>query len=441
MRILIALLLSFLLIFLQASFAQDNRQLQGLREYLKANRPPGYDSTLNYVNYIKGTDLHYLYPLYQLIREEDRFKKILSIPGYYDELSQALACNGDYTSSLEYLQKGYDSVVDEVARRQINKVIQGFKNVQHADARRYISFLARNYQVVMINEAHNKPQHRAFVLALLDDMYKKGFRYLAMEMLNNYSNRSPDKLTPLTGHYCSEPVAGELVRTAIDMGFRLVPYEDTAADIHTATQRDSIQALNIYKIILADSTARILVLGGYAHIAEKNISNDYIPMGMAFKKISGIDPLTIDQVNMTEGSDFTYGKVFYDAYTQKFSLTSPSIALIDEQPVDVTSSNLYDLCVIHPPTIYKDSRPGWLNLNGRRQPLYIKPSNKNTFLAQAYYQFESFSARPGQVIPADQTYIPTSKGNYLLYLRRGKYIVVFRDMQYKTLNTLHVEVD
>ena len=415
--------------------------MQGFREYLKANRPPGYDSTLNYVSYIKGTDLHYLYPLYQLIREEDRFKSILSVPDYYDELSQALACNGDYTSALEYQQKGYDSVVDEVSRRQINKVMQGFKNVQHADARRYISFLARNYRVIMINEAHNKPQHRAFMLSLLDDMYKKGFRYLAMEMLNNYSNHSLEKLTPLTGDYSSEPVAGELIRTAIDMGFKLVSYEDTAANAHSARQRDSIQALNIYKIILADSTARILVYGGYGHIAERNISEEYIPMGMAFKKISGIDPLTIDQVNMTEGSDFAYGKVFYDAYTQKFSLNSPSIALMDEQPVDVTSSSLYDLCVIHPPTIYKDSRPGWLNLNGRRQPLYIKPSNKNTFLVQAYYQFESFGSRPGQVIPADQTYIPTSKGNYLLYLRRGKYIVMFRDMQYKVLNTLHVEVN
>jgi hypothetical protein len=131
-------------------------------------------------------------------------------------------------------------------------------------------------------------------------------------------------------------------------------------------------------------------------------------MGMAFKRISGIDPLTIDQASMTEESDFAYGKAFYDAYMQRFSLTSPSIALAGDQPINVTSSELYDITVIHPQTTYRDARPTWLNLDARRQPIYIKPSNKNTFLIQSYYQLESFGSRPGQVIPADQTYIPTS---------------------------------
>jgi hypothetical protein len=77
---------------------------------------------------------------------------------------------------------------------------------------------------------------------------------------------------------------------------------------------------------------------------------------------------------------------------------------------------------------------------GRRQPLYIKPTKKNCFLVQAYYQFETFGNKPGQVIPADQTYISTPKGNYLLYLRRGKYIILFRDINYQVLATQHIEV-
>ena len=143
------------------------------------------------------------------------------------------------------------------------------KDLQHVDARRYISFLARNYQVIMINESRNKPLHRAFMLSLLDDLYKKGFRYLAMEMLNNGSNHSLDKLTSLTGYYSSEPVAGELIRTALDMGYTLVSYEDTAAYTHTPTQRDSIQALNIYKTIRNDSSAKIIVYAGYGHVLKR----------------------------------------------------------------------------------------------------------------------------------------------------------------------------
>ena len=439
-RIKIFFLLFPLVFHYAVTSAQTNRQLQNLHEFLKKNKPPGYDSSLNYINYGLNGNINYFYPLYQLFHEEKKFRKIFSDNGYNDILSQAISFSGDYASALAYQQMSYDSNVDETARRQINKIMQGYKNVQHADARRYISFISRNFRVIMINEANNKPIHRAFTISLLDDLYKKGFRYLAMEMLNNYSNHSLDKLTPLTGHFSEEPVAGELIRTALDIGYKLVSYEDTVEG-HTASQRDSIQALNIFKVIQADPYAKIFVHAGYGHIAEKNISDDYIPMGMAFKKISGIDPLTIDQVNMTEGSEFAYGKAFYDAYVQKFSLSGPSIALIDDQPVNVTSSDLYDICVIHPPSIYSDARPTWLTLNSRRQAFFIKPSNKNTFFVQAYYQFESFGNKPGQVVPADQTYIPTPKGAYLLYLRRGKYIIIFRDMQYKILNTQHVEVN
>ncbi|PWT72996.1 MAG: hypothetical protein C5B59_14415 [Bacteroidetes bacterium] len=427
--------------FYSHSFAQSSRSLQSLKQWAQTNRPPGYDSTLKDLSYTVGQDFHYLYPLYQLYRGEKYFRKYLGNTEYNTALSEAVSFCGDYSSALDYQKLNYDSTVDEVSLRQINKIMQGYKDLQHVDARKYISFLAKDYRVIMINEAHNKPLHRAFIITLLDALYRKGYHYLAMEMLNNYSNNSLTRLTPMTGHYCGEPVAGELVRTALDLGFKLVPYEDTLAYRHTARERDSIQALNIYKVIQSDPNSKVLVVAGYAHIAEKAMDEQYVPMGLAFKKISGIDPLTIDQTDMTEESEFAYGKAFYNAYVGRFGITSPSIALGgDGQPVNVTSSELYDLTVIHPPTEYKDLRPTWLGLNGRRQPFYIKPTNKSTFLVQAYYQIESFSSRPGQVVPADQSFNPTGKGNYLLFLRKGKYIIVFRDMQYKMLYTQHVEV-
>ena len=63
----------------------------------------------------------------------------------------------------------------------------------------------------------------------------------------------------------------------------------------------------------------------------------------------------------------------------------------------------------------------------------VKLKTKDIFLVQAYYQFESFGTKPGQVVPADQTYFSYGNGVYTLYLRRGLYILIFRDMQYKTL--------
>jgi len=164
-------------------------------------------------------------------------------------------------------------------------------------------------------------------------------------------------------------------------------------------------------------------------------------MGVAFKRISGIDALSIDQTDMTEESNFPFGKAFYDAYMEKFPVTSPSIALDNDKAVNVTGTELYDLAIIHPKTIYMDARPTWLGFANRRRPTYIKTTNRDIFLVQAYYQYESKGMRPGEVVPADQSYFSTGKGYYTLYLRRGLYILIFKDLGYKTLYTQHLEVN
>ena len=54
-------------------------------------------------------------------------------------------------------------------------------------------------RVIMLNEAYAKPFHRAFALSLLGDLYRQGFRYLAMEMLDNYSNHTLTRESLHTG--------------------------------------------------------------------------------------------------------------------------------------------------------------------------------------------------------------------------------------------------
>jgi hypothetical protein len=423
------------------SKAQTSNELKNLQAFVTDTKAGLYDTSLQDITYRIADNINYLYPLYQLLGSEKKFRKKLSDESYYDLLSQNLARTGDYSGALEYARKADSTAVSDVENRQIFKSIQALKNIKNVDARRFISFIAPNYRVIMLNEAPGKPLHRAFAISLLADLYKRGFRYLAMEMLDPGPDQELSKLTYHTGYNTSEPVAGEMVRIALDMGFKLLAYEDVNAVQHSPRERDSVQAQNIFQVLKEDSTAKIFVFAGYGHIAKKTTSDDFVPMGMAFKRISGIDPLSIDQTDMTEGSNFSYGNAFYEAYLQRYPTSSPSIAVSDDEPVNITGSELYDLTVIHPKSNYRDSRPTWLSLENRRQPVYVKPSNKNTFLVQAYYQYESFNSKPGQVIPADQTYLQSGKGNYLLYLRRGKYILLFRDMRYKTLYTQHIEVN
>jgi hypothetical protein len=433
------------------SFSQLSQPVEQLKDYCKSATPEGYSPRLNYLTLTPRGNLHYLFPFYHAFKDEEKFRKIYTDNGYYDEMSQFFAFAGDYLTAMQYVVKSYDSVDDDT-RRKIFRTVEGFKNIEHVDARRYISFRAKNERVVMINEAYAKPLHRAFTMSLLAELYRQGFRYLAMEMLNNNPTHTLAKLTMHTGYYSAEPVAGELVRTAVAMGYTLVSYEDTAAAHHTANQRDSIQAENIYQIMRKDTTARILVHAAYAHISKKQSADGYVPMGLAFKNISGIDPLTIDQTDMSEEGNFGYGRAFYQAYIQKFPLKTPSVALINNEPVNVTNNDLYDLAVIHPPASYQDGRPSWLTLDGTRQPVFIRPvaasginltSSRSAFLVQAYYraEMENNENKPWQLVPADQSYIPSSKKNYLLYLKKGKYTVLFRDIDYHILNTLDIEVN
>ena len=424
-----------------AQITSPNPSLISLQHFVTKQQPKTYDSSFTDLHYIIGDNIHYLYPLYQLLGSSKKFMGDFSTPVYYDLLSQSVSFTGDYAAALEYQKLSDTTHLTDVEYRQIGKSIQQLKDIKNADAKRFITFIASNYKVIMLNEANNKPIHRAFAYSLLDVLYNRGYRYLAMEMLNPMPDHELTKLTYKTGHFATEPVAGELIRQALDLGFTLVSYQDPQGNLHTPTERDSIQALNIAKILKDDPQAKIFVYGSYGNIAEKSISPDFIPMGMAFKRMTGIDPLTIDQTDMTEESNFSFGKAFYDAYVQKFPLTTASVPLINDEPVNVTGTTLYDLTVIHPKTTYYFARPTWLTLSHRRQPVSVKTKNQNIFLVQAYYQFESFGTKPGQVVPADQTYFSYGNGTYTLYLRRGLYILIFRDMQYKTLYTQHLEVN
>jgi len=418
-----------------------NPSLISLKHYVTLEKPNSFDTAYNDLRYVIGGNLNYLYPLYQLLGSEKKFMQSFTRPEYYDLLSQSVSFLGDYEAALDYQQLADTTQLTDVEYRQIGKSIQQLKNIKHVEARRFIGFIAPDHKVIMLNEAYNKPIHRAFAYSLLDLLYNRGFRYLAMEMLNPRSDQELTKLTYRTGHFATEPVAGELIRQALELGFKLVAYEDSLANQHTPTERDSIQAVNIARIFKADPDAKVFVYAGYGHIAEKTTTPDFIPMGMAFKRMTGIDPLTIDQTDMTEESNFSFGKAFYNAYIEKYPVTTPSIPLNNDEPVNVTGTTLYDLTVVHPKTVYYFERPTWLALSNRRQPVSVKTTNRNIFLVQAYYQFESFGSKPGQVVPADQTYFSYGNGVFTLYLRRGLYILIFRDMQYKTLYTQHLEVN
>jgi hypothetical protein len=431
--------LLFLFLFIKgvSSFSQLTSSLEQIKRYAIHNRFSNFDSAkFDFDNRVQG-NLHYLLPVYIALLNEAGIKKAHSDAGFYDDASQYISFTGDYSSALQFAEKSFDKL-DSLVVAGIPGHVNEFKDISHIDARKYIVDKAKDQQVIMINEAHCKPLHRAFTLSLLDDLYKQGFRYLAMEAFNNYADRSLQKVNINTGHYITEPVGAELARRALSLGYTLISYEDTSR--FSGSQRDAVQAANIFKVLQQDPAAKIIVHAGYGHISEKSFDNGYIPMGLAFKKLSGIDPFTIDQIEMTEGSVFEYGRIFYDNYIKKYPLQYPSIALQKNKPLSPLENTGIDLTVIHPATIYKNGRATWYSLNGLRTETGIKPTERSLFMVQAYYENEYSEKKLGLIIPADQTYIAADNGHYYLYLQKGKYKLVYRDINYQVLATKDMEI-
>ncbi|MDQ6646332.1 MAG: hypothetical protein M3Y93_03740 [Pseudomonadota bacterium] len=275
------------------------------------------------------------------------------------------------------------------------------------DALDVILRMATDRRIVMINEAHHNAHTRELTLALLPRLRTLGFGYFAAEALSNDDQGLMQRGYPVQTsgtEYLQEPLYGEIVREAIRLGFVIVPYESASNE---PGARDAEQAGNLYRKVFAkDPAARLFVDAGYAHIDKaRGRLGDVEPMAMHLAKLTGFEPLSIDQTQFLEtGYDRTDD---YHLLSHRFPARSPEV-LVDRVSGKAWSAlpQLYDLNVILPPALnvktfgdevtstfvgarLKDvsdparlvtgsliawnemQRPGWLSLGGQRQPWAI----------------------------------------------------------------------
>ena len=295
------------------------------------------------------------------------------------------------------------------------------------DAVEVVARAARTHQAVFVNEAHHVPRHRAFTLALLKPLYDQGFRYLAVEGATERDTALATRGYPLfrkSGLYVNEPVFGELIRAALALGYRVVPYDlltpvqPRAGDATwAANERERIQAQNIVdRILTADPHARILVHAGYDHVLESG-SDGVTPMAAQFHRISGIDPFTVDQVAMMEHSSPAYESPFYRAAVDAGQVTRSTI-FEDGQGRPFSGGVAVDATVFHPRERRVSGRPDWLAMGGRRAYPVRGVANDRPVLVQAFHAREGADA-----VPADQLVLRAPGGDPVLMLAPGRYLV------------------
>lgn len=385
---------------------------------------------------------NYLAPLTALEEREQQYLNSKQWRGFFfDMMAYANSYVGNYGEAIAYYDKGQEK---EASEKIENSAFDGYHSV---NALKVISSVAEKERVIMINELHHVPMHRAFTTELLPVLYKKGFRYLAVEAVNESDIELNKRSYPIykTGGYTSEPVFGDLLRRALNLGFKVVPYEYKGKcqpkqenPYFCQNERERGQAQNIYdRISRDDPNAKILVHAGAGHIQEYQ-SKQITIMAAHFKNISGINPFTIDQMEMFERSAPEYEKTDYKYAVQKQSVKQPTIFQSAKGSFWVNKSGQFatvDAQIFHPRVLYQRNRPIWLKINGLRKAVKINTkrlklesrnqifTGKEPILIQAFFAGESNDA-----VPVDQIIIrPNQKFPAMMLPVKGVFRISAKD--------------
>ncbi len=342
--------------------------------------------------------------------------------GYFEEL----ATNESFIENYAEAIADFDAARPSETQKPAAAAQASLSGYSPVDARQAILELSASRQAVFLNEAHHVPMDRAFTLSLLRGLYAKGFRYFAAETLDEKDTGLQQRGYPTisSGYYAQEPVFGDLIRTAIKLGYTVIPYEyhgpKSSDPVVAQNQRERGEAQNIYdRIFKNDPKAKVLVHAGYGHIAKttatgeltsrsadaKTSSGTITFMALWFQKISHIVPLSTDQAIMYEHSAPAGESGYYQAALADNLLQDKPIVLKNKQGhyfADPDDPAAYDLIVFHPHTLYQFGRPTWLSEDGQRQA-YILPGDlgipANTpALVQAFYADEDTKI----AVPVDQ---------------------------------------
>lgn len=281
---------------------------------------------------------------------------------------------------------------------------------------------AKTTRLVILNEDHGSPRDRAFALTVARALHPLGYDVLGIETLNNAADdgEAAAMMAALarnghagrnTGVYLRDPVFADFLRQSLALGYRPVAYEitdhDRTSDVEARiAQREQAQADQVVRRALdAHPGSKVLLYVGFHHATEHPEGESKRHwLATRLKRMTGIDPLTIDQ---TTFNAYGAGDVaLYDRIADRAGKT-PSVLMTGGKPLVVGHyAGLVDLQVVHPRTTRIAGRPDWLAAMGRTPtpiPVGLLPT-QGTRLVQAFIASEG-----EDTIPIDQTLVTAGK--------------------------------
>ncbi|NAS29564.1 hypothetical protein GTQ40_01135 [Flavobacteriaceae bacterium R38] len=344
-------------------------------------------------------------------------------PWKYQYSASDYAAKGDYKNALRHWDLGFRRNPITFSQKEVDSINNKYRIESAAD---YILEESKSNQIIIINEAHHNSFHRMFSKSLLQRLYDNGYRNLGLEALGNgerFDSLLLKRKYPVldTGYYIKDPQFGDLIRTALEIGYNVFPYEQTK-NVNRKL-REIEQAKNIQKVIETKPGEKFIIHCGFDHVLEGKHSSWEKAMAERLKEYTGIDPFTINQVVYSEKSKPELNHPFL----KSLDIQEPSI-LIDEKnkPFSYKRGEAWaDIAVFHPNTQYVNKRPNWLFENENKNVEIILNDIDITFpvMILAYKEGEDVN----QAIPFDITEISNKSENGYLGLKQGKYKIIVTD--------------
>ncbi len=282
---------------------------------------------------------------------------------------------GDYANAMQlnelHAHWGYDSIE-----------LENPDQWQLADAIPYLTKKLRDERLVIISEAHHKPQHRIFTKILLDSLSKYGYNHLGLEALGNMPGYRDSLLnergyalnSPMTGTYTREPQMANLIRKAKSLNIQVFAIGRDEPE----TERDTQMAMNIIEYMNARPEDKFIIQCGWHHAVESDFpkGRDRHWMAYLIKQMGGIDPVTIYQDILTEKYSQNEAPIYNQFSSDKISV------LVDQEGNPFgghENAQHVDMQVYHPRTFYINGRPNWM---------YLDPGFKNVNVPKEKIEFD-----------------------------------------------------
>lgn len=269
------------------------------------------------------------------------------IPAFRDYYGQALMTVQTFNGNIEGKDQSNISFRNPIKKLKKSEVADD--GVHAVGAAAFLLEHLQNQQILMFNEAHLYPQHRAFICSLLPALYKLGYKHLFMETLSRKKQVHSYPERDL-GIYTNEPVMANLLRISTRVGFKLHSY-----DGYEYANRDSASAQNILRVVRENPDDKFIVLCGFEHNNEKKKHT------LAYYLSQTINPFTVDLTLYSEPESSAH----YGEMIRHYQISVPSVLVdIQNRSIAMRNSDGRDLYVITPPSLFVDGYPDWMVNSG-----------------------------------------------------------------------------